>query len=541
MIKHTEFNKMLNNPVRELKGRVELYIYEDSTLQKVCGCSDALRSFTIERVGENKFFGYGICQRLNVKLIDNNRTTSLSTANYLEAVFGVDNDYVYAFPAFYISEVHRDENNNQLSVTAYDALYQANRHTVSELEIPTPYTIRQFANACASKLGLPLNIESDSPFFDLEYPKGANFEGTETLRVALNAIAEVTQTIYYVNNEWGLTFKDLDRSDSTPELIIDKKSYFTLESKTNRRLRTIAHITDLGENLSASIAQSGTTQYIRNNPFLTTRDDVAEILQGAIDRIGGFTMNQFECKWRGNWLAEIGDKIGLVTKDGNTVYSYFLNDVVTFDGTFSEKTQWSYDENDEESETNPVTLGDAIKNTFARVDKMNQEIQLVASNYDTLQGSVTTNAEQIAQIKLNTDRISASVENNVKNVDNKLGMMTEDIEAINKKVTATMTSEEVEILVSNEIQKGTSAVTTTTGFVFDEYGLNISKNTSDISTTISEDGMTVQVSDEVMLTANNQGVVANNLRSNYIIINDRFRFEKYGSDRAGCFWIGGGE
>ena len=112
---------------------------------------------------------------------------------------------------------------------------------------------------------------------------------------------------------------------------------------------------------------------------------------------------------------------------------------------------------------------------------------------------------------------------------------------VTDRVESTMTSSEVELLVSRTINKGASSVKTSTGFTFNDEGLTVSKSSSEISTTISEDGMTVYRNEEAMLKANNLGVEANNLRSNYIIISNRCRFEKYGKDRAGCYWIGGGE
>ena len=589
MIQNELFSNMLNNPVRELVGRVELYIYEDSTLVKVCGCNDALQSFTIERVGENKFFGYGICQKLNVKLMDINRNLSISTDNYLEAVLGVENEYLYAFPSFFVSEVHRDENTNQLSVTAYDSLYQASKHTVSELGLSS-YTIRQFATACADLLGLPLNIDSDNTAFDLDYPEGANFDGSETIREALNAVAEVTQTIYYINNNWELTFKSLDMSGE-PVLTVDKDRYFSLTNNQNRRLSTICHATELGDNLSASIEQTGSTQYVRDNPFWNLREDIGTLLDDAVARVGGFTLAQFDCSWRGNWLLEIGDKIGFETKDGNEIVSYFLNDVVTYSGALGERTQWQYDENDEETATNPTTIGDAIKQTYAKVDKINKRIELVASD-------VTDNGKKIAQLEIDTDGITQSVSDLRTEINGEIETITtkqaefdvsleeisahvsavestaesnseaignlqvsaeeivasvekietstsEAIDGINgeittlsSKVEAQMTEEDVTLQITKSLENGVNKVSTTTGYVFDENGLNISKTDSEMATHISEDGMIVYRNGEDVLIANNEGVYAEDLHATTYLIIANTRFEDY-DGRTGAFWIGG--
>ena len=534
MIQNELFANVLSNPVRELVGRVELYIYQDSTLVRVCGCNDALKSFTIERVGENKFFGYGICQKLNVKLIDVDRSINISTDNYLEAVLGVGSEYLYPFPNFFISQVRRDETTNELSVTAYDALYQAGQHTFAELGIKNGFTIKSLAEACASVLGLPLNIVSDSANFDLTYPDGANFDGTETLRQVLNYIAEVTQTIYYLDKNWELTFKQLDR-DGEPVYTIDKEKYFSLDNKANKRLGKITHISGLGETITASSVSSGSSQYLRENPLLSIRNDVDDILQIGINDIGSLTISQFDCTWRGNWLLEIGDKFGLVTKDNKVVNAFLLNDVISFDGTMSQKTQWTFDDNEGETEDNPTTIGEAIKRTYAKVDKVNQEITLFISEKE---GELNS---KVTELDMTADAIKAYVEQSMQNIDGQIGVFEQDIDLVTKKVEATMSSSDVEILVSQTLQKGIQSVTTTTGYKFDEVGLTVSKSDSPISTTVTEDGMYVKRDNETLLSANQKGVEANNLKSNYIIISGRCRFEKYGANRAGCYWLGGGE
>jgi hypothetical protein len=84
------------------------------------------------------------------------------------------------------------------------------------------------------------------------------------------------------------------------------------------------------------------------------------------------------------------------------------------------------------------------------------------------------------------------------------------------------------------------SVATSTGFKFNKDGLNITKDNSDISTLIDEDGMDISKGSEKVLVADNQGVEAINLTAKqYLIIGDFSRFENYGENRTGCFWIGG--
>lgn len=523
----------INSPVRTITARVRIYGGE-STLQFTQ--KDRLKSFTVERVAdEGKFFGVGVSHKLNLKLIDVNRELNITTANYIRIAFNYERllGEPANFTLFYVSEVHRDENTNELSITAYDKLYQASNHTVSELNL-TSYTIREFAEACAGLLGISsiaiYGLGEEETCFDTSYPTGANFDGTETIRQALNAIADATQTVYYLDTRNILVFK---RLTEPPVFTIDKSLYFTLSSKTNRRLKGITHATELGDNVAAAIDASGTIQNVWNNPFWDLRDDISTLLDNAVSAVGGFTINQFECEWRGNYLVEIGDCIGLITKDDKTAISYLLNDTLTYDGTLHQQTQWSYTVSDTETDATPTNLGEALNKTFAKVDKVNREVAIVASE-------TAENSESISSIIMNTESINNTVQSMKETTDSAIGSINETIATISNKVEQSITAEDMKITIESELANGVNSITTSTGFTFNEDGLSVSRSDSEMKTQITEDGMTVSKNDEVVLTANNVGVNAVNLHATtYLIIGTNSRFEDYGDNRTGCFWIGG--
>ena len=89
------------------------------------------------------------------------------------------------------------------------------------------------------------------------------------------------------------------------------------------------------------IAFVGSAQ-VRDPPFWDLRNDVDTILNYGISAVGGLTINEFECSWRGNPALEIGDKISITTKDNRTVTAFLLDDTLTYDGGLSQKTQWTY-------------------------------------------------------------------------------------------------------------------------------------------------------------------------------------------------------
>lgn len=522
MILNSTHRNMLISPARSITGKVELY--EGSTLLNTFSHLDALSSFTISRAGDKKFFGFGVSQEIEVKLVDKQRAINIEKGQIFKVSFVANKSTVSPTPRFYVSEVSRDENTNELTIKAYDFIHKTKSHTFAELGLEAPYTIGDVVSKIVGFLRVAFSYDTITrDAFNMEYPNGANFDGSETLREVLDAIAEATQTIYFVSNANSLTFKHLKIKDSNlPVLTINKADYFELKSKTNRTLSDICSATELGDNVVTTTGIDGETQYVRDNPFWELRDDIGALLDAAIDVVGGLTLNQFTCKWRGNYLLEPGDKIAIVTKDNNTVISYLLNDKYTYNGGISADTSWEYAENEGESADNPNTLGGALKQTFAKVDKANKQIELVASE-------VEANSGEISRLELTTESITASVSQ----IDNNVSDLAYE-------VSSKMTAEDVSISIQTAMNEGIERVTTTTGFTFNEEGLHISKTNSEITTSITEDGMTVYKDNSEVLVADNQGVKAEDLHATtFLIIGNNSRLEDYGTNRTGCFWIGG--
>lgn len=538
MLTNELHKNMLNSPVRTIQGRVE--VYQDSTLAYRLDSDGALQSIKVERVGDNsKFFGYGVTHKLNFHLRDVGREIDIAAGSEAQVAFGVNYSFYKPFAPMFVTEVHRDEITNALSITAYDKLYKASGLLWIDYALAAPYTVKDVIYICANALGVPVAEEylTDAPF-SWNYEKGGNFNTTDTILDVLVSIAEVTQTIYYLDRDDRLVFKLLDIDGDAKETIT-KDLYYTLESRPNRRLTTITYATEIGENFTSGTTLVGSVQYIRDNPFLDLLESttIAERVNGMVDRIGNLTVNQFTTSWRGNYLIEIGDKIGIVTRDNETVCSYLLNDLIEYDGSLIQKTEWNYNDNNEnETASNPINITEKINQTYAKVNKIENRIDLVASQ-------VRENTEEIASITLNTDEIKMSVAEIQKEIGVEHDAIYEEIEEVRKQVEMTMSSEELKIAISKELENGVDKVTTSTGYTFDENGLTIEKSGSEMSTIVSEDGMVVRRGYEDVLVANNEGVKAEDLHATtYLIIGRNSRFEDYKDgykQRTGCFWIGG--
>lgn len=518
---------IISSPVRKIEARVELY--SGSSLVETFAHNGKLISFDIERAGdEGKFFGFGICQKINIKLIDKDRELSgdraITTADYFKVIYTIGGEDVAPHPNFFVTEVHRDENTNELSITAYDALKDVDKLTAADIDMSDLNKfVSMYMAASARALGLWIydevgevidygfDVHANGDFYNLaiaEDTTDVNLEGTETLRSVLNALGEISHCFYYIDKNNRLDFKSFTYSQ-IDEAAIDKSQYITLESSTNRKLTTIVHTTELENNLSVTTGETGTTQYLRDNPFIDLSDEkTAFILEDILATMGNFTINQFDMDWRGNPLVEPGDRLLLTTKNNETVTSYLINDTISYNGAFAQKTSWNYQENEEETESTPANLGEAIKQTYAKIDKANKEISLVVSD-----------------------------------TDKKISDTKADVEALREEVSLKLDADAVNIEITKAVDN-INKITTTTGFTFDENGLTVSKSETDITTIITENGMVVKQGEDKKLVADNEGVKAEDLHATtYLIIGNNSRFEDYttaaGVAKTACFWIGG--
>lgn len=413
--------------VRQIKSRIRRW--SRSGQKYLTNFNQYQNSIEIQRVAEDtKFFGQVVIQRLNLKMREYTTPYSTDDRWTIQLYDAGTTDYEENFPYFYTTEVHTNENTNEKSITAYDRLKLLEGYTVANLNLTPPYTIEQFANKIARVRGfsadcLFTNIDSD--LLSLSYSEGANLEDTDSLLDCLGWIAEVLGAICYVDNTNKIVFKRLDR-DGAAAHTIERNDYFKLSSSDSKRLGKIIYATELGDNIEAHTTAAGSTQVCRNNAFLDNRTDRAALIQKAITDMGGLTIGVFDMQWRGNPNISLGDKIQIELKDGSLLPSYLLDEVITFNGALSSRLRFYWDQNKEtDDNANPTTIGEAVYQTYAKVDKVNKRIDLVASDVQTntehisgitddlesIDSRVTTSESKIGSLEVTTENITGTVSN----------------------------------------------------------------------------------------------------------------------------------
>lgn len=123
-------------PSRVCKGRVELF--RSSALIHTFLPTDKLISIQIEKTPlDGYFFGYTICQKAIIKLLDKENNLSIEKGDKLLAYLGTENELVKS-PEFIVAEVTRDEVKHNITITAYDLMNEASKHTFNELSVVYP-------------------------------------------------------------------------------------------------------------------------------------------------------------------------------------------------------------------------------------------------------------------------------------------------------------------------------------------------------------------------------------------------------------------
>ena len=173
--------------------------------------------------------------------------------------------------------------------------------------------------------------------------------------------------------------------------------------------------------------------------------------------------------------------------------------------------------------------------TFSEmIGLINESRDKVDSVESTLRDEIVNQSTSITR---NTEKIVLDAKQEISNrVDDISGELVD----IKKEVSLKLDADDVTIAIKEEVSNG---IELSTGYRFDIDGLTISKKNEEMENHLDNTGMYVKKDGEAILTANKDGVDAVNLHaSTYLIIgkgDGRSRFEDYGIDRTGCFWMGG--
>ena len=457
-----ETKTALSTPVREFKARVE--VHRNSTLIGTYTQADAIKKIVIERIAEDgKFFGVGVSQKLNLTLVDKDRTFEIKKNDKLRVSIGIITgkastssdttaiageaivgkaivgtgpvvNYI-EFPSFYVDEVVYDDISKEVSIVGYDIINKLKYFTVKDLGLEPPYSNKDFILACARKVGTTASM-SDS--YSTTYAKGGNFDGTENLRSAFDSAAESAGCVYYANDSDIIKVQPINTEKG---FTVNGSNYFEATKSDSYQINEVVSITELGDNTTYQASREGVKANIYENAFLTYTDSLSANLQKIYTTISGISLDQYSLDWRGNLALEPFDEIKITTERYGTIISTVANDVITYDGGLSETTSWAY----KESESADATLSSVISKTSAKVDKVNNTITLIAkdvndlgNNYSELvlttngiTSTVSAQGERISQVEQTAD----SLQTQITTVDGKATEAKQTADGFSQRIT----------------------------------------------------------------------------------------------------------
>ena len=278
---------------------------------------------------------------------------------------------------------------------------------------------------------------------------------------------------------------------------------------------------DVGTVWPQDVLEEVNTYIISGNYLLSTTcaEDLKPIAQTLYEQLKSVTYTPCKVSIPAGMQVHAGDIITITDRNGVTVTAYVMT-----------KKQSG------QRDTLECT-GSARRDSSSAVNEqsykaLSGKVLDLQMNVDGLKVENRDAAGKLASLALNLDGLTAKVQG-----------QSDDIAGIAENITQIQqNAQEVKLSIQSIQEDGVEKVQTETGYTFDENGLNISKDGSDIENLLNETGMYVKRNEEVILQANNDGVEATDVSvRNYLIIGDHARFENYsdGSDskRTACFWI----
>ena len=253
-----------------------------------------------------------------------------------------------------------------------------------------------------------------------------------------------------------------------------------------------------------TIVGDGNNAYIIEDNFLLygkNPDDLHEIATKLLSKICDIIYRPASISLRGNPCLEVGDGIVCHTRSKEVITYILQRTIKGIQGITDDFVSEGVYEYSEQVNSTQRT----INQLRGKTNVLERDVERTMSRVSDVEKELSTTVTQTIE------GLKIDIEKAIKDVSN----MTESLDE-----------------TSDKVQKST--------YEFNTEELKISKDGSEMTTHISEDGMTVKKGGSDVLIADNKGVSAYDLHAkSYLIIGKNSRLEDYGNGkRTGCFWIG---
>ena len=489
---------------------------------------NALQSVSVTQCvnsGEELTLGSVCACELQAELITPNGGLSLATGDAV-TLFGVDEEENrWQMGIFWLEKPVRSTGHT-MTLTGYDGVSRLDQDLTSWLaELDQwPYSVQEFAHLVCNRCGVTLaDGELPNGSFYLQPFAGENMTG----RRLIQWIGQITGRFCRARADGILEFAwyapnpavsiGAEAGDNQVYYYQGQLEYadYTVAAVEKIQLRQTA--SDVGT-VWPDEAGRKNTYIIENNPMLAaqTGQTLQQVAQTLYEQLQ--TASYTPCRVTIPATTELrpGDTIQVTDVNGKCFTTWVMKK--TSDGT--RDTLESTGSHRRDSTTAVNNLG------FRALSGKILELQ---TDVDGLRVENRDTAGKVALVELDLEGIRSRVE--------RQETMSQGVRESVSSLTQTAQSLQLELETIRET--GSGMVTTSTGYTFDDQGLQISRSDSDMENLLDHTGMYVRRNGEIVLQANNQGVVARDVTvDNYLILGSNARFEDYGGNRTACFYIG---
>lgn len=473
-------------------------------------------------------FGKATIQMLN----DSNEYSSLKES-WMQTVHG----------SFYIYDVTPVQERVNIKLECYDIKYKLDKSYDSSKHT-FPCTLKEWRNSIFDDCEVEYD-DSDFPNSDLVLEEEPYIGENSSNR---NVICQIAQA--------GMSFIVTDETDKfyfkwfeDIVHIADDWTSLTTEKECSSSVNVmVLGRGDVEDNVKwpETLPENQVEFRIDNNYILDPQstennDQRYNVIQALYNRVNGFSHLVFNMTTQNidNKLSvKLGQKVKYLDIWDNELEAYIMTKKIVYLGgdlSNDDNYQIILSASEIKETSTELSYSSSIKNDILRVerkaDKTNGQIEDIVNQVDD-------STEKVSQMLLDVDSIKNTVSKST-------GTLEDNVESLKEQMTQLQQlADSLSITITNINTNGVNKVVTSTGFVFDENGLNISKDGEPMSAVFDNQGFVVKNYDTEMLVARNNQVITENLTVKKYLVTGRHRFEKFTDEKnrlcTGLFWVGDG-
>lgn len=394
--------RIVNDEYRSAVRAPARYVYGRLTVGNTLFTDDqALLHMAIAGGGSvEKPFGSAISAKLTAGL----RTLSLIPAGTVclpEVGVLVGGEVVWLpMGRFTVAEAPSDPEAKTTTLTAYDAVDGLSAHTVSELELSYPCTLKAYAQALAAAAGLSL-ADGDWLNSDLVLTTPPNLSGSETLREAFAKIAECALGNGIADRDGKLSIRRTVYG-AAPAAVenITADVYFELSTgaaygpvNTLTMARLPQNDNIYRDDAAAVQANGRIALQISDNPFLDGMRDT--VIDSLFAEVHGAVLQPYTVDWRGDPRLEHGDPVTFTDAEGNSYAGVYTGETLEFDGGLSATAEFPTVTAESINYSAAGGIAEKVRRAEMLVDKVNGQITAVVQEVQETEARLTVDYQSL--------------------------------------------------------------------------------------------------------------------------------------------------